>query len=131
MLQSSNIVQRGPITPLPADIAYKDRVVHQLNQVAPVTARSMFGGYGLYTEGVMFGLIAYQTLYFKIDGENKADYLEHEMAPFTYNRKGTPVEMSYYQLPATIFQDAEQLMHWVEKARAAAQRSKRGRRKKP
>ncbi|MEM8810448.1 MAG: TfoX/Sxy family protein [Cyanobacteria bacterium P01_G01_bin.38] len=116
--------------PAPDDIAHKDRVIHQLNQVAPVTARGMFGGYGLYTEGVMFGLIAYQTVYFKIDDGNRADYTAQGMEPFVYDRKGTPVEMSYYQVPPAIFKDAEQLIQWVENAKAAAQRSKRGRRKK-
>lgn len=116
--------------PVPDEIAHKDQVIHQLNQVAPVTARAMFGGYGLYTEGVMFGLIAYKTLYFKIDDGNRGDYIAEGMGPFVYDRKGTPVEMSYYQLPIAVFKDAKQLVQWVEKAKAAAQRSKRSRKKK-
>lgn len=108
--------------------AFKDKMVTVLNQVAPVTARSMFGGYGLYAEGIMFALIADTTLYFKVDSENQRDYEGAGMAPFTYVGKGKPMQMSYWQLPDAILADPEQLMTWVEKSLAAARRGKRGRR---
>ncbi|MDJ0705380.1 MAG: TfoX/Sxy family protein [Leptolyngbyaceae cyanobacterium MO_188.B28] len=103
---------------------FRDQVVSRLNTVAPVTARGMFGGYGLYLEGVMFALIAYKTLYFKVDDENRADYLAAETGPFIYNRNGKLIEMSYYQLPDAVFEDVEALAEWVQKAHAAARRSK-------
>ncbi|MEL7503827.1 MAG: TfoX/Sxy family protein [Cyanobacteria bacterium J06554_6] len=90
--------------------AFKDDTVAQLNQVAPVTARSMFGGYGLYTEGVMFALIADTTLYFKVDNENQPDYEASCMAPFTYQGKGKHIRMSYWQLPEKVMTDPEQLL---------------------
>ena len=116
--------------PPPETIAFKDRIVHQLNQVAPVAARAMFGGYGLYAEGVMFALIAYETLYFKVDDENRADYLESGMGPFLYERHGKPIQMSYYQLPETVLESPIELLSWVEKSQAAARRSKRPKRVK-
>lgn len=103
---------------------FRDQVVSRLNAVAPVTARGMFGGYGLYLEGVMFALIAYETLYFKVDDENREDYLAAETGPFIYNRNGKLIEMSYYQLPDAVFEDVEALAEWVQKAHAAARRSK-------
>jgi DNA transformation protein len=105
--------------------AYKDNLVEYLNQVAPVTARSMFGGFGLYTEGVMFALIAYETLYFKVDDGNRHDYEAAGMGPFVYNRNGKDMAMSYYQLPDEVYNDLGQLHAWLEKAAAAARRSKR------
>lgn len=101
-----------------------DRVLAQLNQVNAITARSMFGGYGLYLEGVMFALIAYDTLYFKVDDGNRDDYLTAGMSPFTYEGKGKPIQMSYYQLPESVFEDVSALAAWVEKAHAAARRAK-------
>ncbi len=50
-----------------------------LNQVAPVSARAMFGGYGLYCEGIMFALIAHATLYFKVDADNQERFTETGM----------------------------------------------------
>jgi DNA transformation protein len=101
-----------------------DRVVTHLNQVGAVTARAMFGGYGLYLEGVMFALIAYDTLYFKVDDSNREDFIAAEMAPFTYEGKHKPITMSYYQLPDTVLEDTPTLAIWVERAQAAARRAK-------
>lgn len=114
----------------PEALAFKDKVTHQLNQVAPVTVRNMFGGYGIYTEGIMFALIAYEILYFKVDAINRGDYSEAGMPPFIYERHGKPIEMSYCQLPDDVFEDPESLLQWVEKSVAAARRSKKPKKKK-
>ena len=105
--------------------AFKEGVVSHLNQVAPVTARGMFGGYGLYCEGIMFALIAYETLYFKVDDTNLSRFTTAGMEPFTYDRNGKAMTMSYYQLPAAIYDDLSLLYDWVESSVAAARRSKR------
>jgi DNA transformation protein len=107
--------------------AHKDTVVSRLNQVAPVTARGMFGGFGLYTEGVMFALIAYEIVYFKVDDGNRGDYEKAGMGPFIYHRNGKVTTMSYYQLPDQVYGDAGLLHDWVEQAAAAARRTKRKR----
>lgn len=117
--------------PSPEDIAFKETIVNHLNQVAPVTARSMFGGYGLYADGVMFALIAYETLYFKVDDDNRADYLDANMGPFMYERHGKPIQMSYYQLPEDVFANPIELLTWIEKAQEAARRSKKSKQRKP
>ncbi|MDX2228699.1 MAG: TfoX/Sxy family protein [Leptolyngbyaceae cyanobacterium bins.349] len=99
-------------------------VLHHLNQVAPVTARAMFGGYGLYTDGVMFALIADDVLYFKVDDSNREDFVAAGMQPFTYEGKDKPIQMSYSQLPPTVWDDAALLTVWLEKAATAAKRAK-------
>ncbi|MEM7769170.1 MAG: TfoX/Sxy family protein [Cyanobacteria bacterium P01_A01_bin.37] len=109
---------------MPSRSAYVDTIVQHLNQVAPVTARAMFGGYGLYAEGVMFALIAYDTLYFKVDDGNRQQYLDMGSEPFTYTGKGKPIQMSYYRLPENVSEDLEQLEIWVAASRYAARRSK-------
>lgn len=85
----------------------------------------MFGGYGFYMDGVMFGLIAHDTLYFKVDDGNRAYFLDEGMKPFTYDGKRRPVEMSYYQIPPTVFDDPGELAEWAERSLAAAKRSRR------
>lgn len=103
---------------------FRDAVVRHLNHVAPVTARGMFGGYGLYLEGIMFALIADKTVYFKVDEENRADFEGLGMSAFTYEGKGRPIRMSYYEIPPTVWPDLPMLAHWVEKAHAAGRRTK-------
>jgi len=84
----------------------------------------MFGGFGLYCDGVMFGLIADDRLYFKVDDGNRADYVEAGTGPFTYDGRGNPIAMSYYEVPDRVFAATEALAAWAEKALAAARRSK-------
>lgn len=103
---------------------FVDRVVAQLSLVCPAIARAMFGGYGLFVEGTMFGLIAYDILYLKVDEHNRADYVNLNMPPFTYTGKHKPIQMSYYQVPETVFNNLETLAVWVEKAIAAGRRAK-------
>jgi DNA transformation protein len=108
---------------MPGKSPFCDRVLATLNQVNAVTARSMFGGYGLYIDGVMFALIAYDTLYFKVDDDNREDYVAVGMSPFTYEGKNKPIQMSYYQLPEFVFQNVAELAVWVDKAHTAARRA--------
>lgn len=107
-----------------ASKAYCELVLQQLNQVAPVMARAMFGGYGLYINGLMVALIANDVVYFKVNDSNREDFLAAGMQPFTYKGKHKPIQMSYYQLPDTVWDDVESLMIWVEKAHAAARQEK-------
>lgn len=102
-------------------------VLQHLNQVAPVTARAMFGGYGIYANGVMFALIADDRLYFKVDENNRENFLALGMTPFTYEGKGKPVIMSYYQLPDSIWESPTLLLEWIETSAAIARRTRKKR----
>lgn len=84
----------------------------------------MFGGYGLFADGMIFALIAYNTLYFKVDDGNRSDYIEAGMPPFSYMGKNKPIQMSYFQIPETVWSNLEILAEWVEKAIAAGRRAK-------
>ena len=103
---------------------FADEVVGRLTPLGPVSWRRMFGGFGIYLDGVMFGLIAYDTLYFKIDDQNRPDYEQAGSQPFTYEGKRKPVEMSYWRVPDDVFGDIEAFAAWGEKAHAAARRAK-------
>ncbi len=72
----------------------------------------------------MFGLIGWNTLYFKVDDANRADFERAGMAAFTYQGKTRPVRMSYYQVPGDVFDNAERLAAWAADAVAAARRAK-------
>jgi len=101
----------------------------QLEPFGPVTIRSMFGGAGLFCDGVMFGLIAYDTLYFKTGDANRADYEDAGMGPFTYEGKAKPVAMSYHQVPADLLEDPDGLSEWASRAFDVALKLKKA--KKP
>jgi DNA transformation protein len=100
---------------------YKDFVTEQLEPLGPVRIRNMFGGAGVYLDDLMFGLIAGETLYFKVDERNRADYETEDMGPFVYEPpSGKSVAMSYYELPERLYDDPDELVQWARKALDAA-----------
>ena len=88
----------------------------QFSALGAITIRKMFGGAGIYLEDTMFGLIADDLVYLKVDTTNKKDYENAKMSPFTYQRKNKRIKMSYYEVPVDILEDQEQLKEWVSKA---------------
>ncbi len=107
-----------------SDREFADHVVGRLLPFGPVAARRMFGGFGVYLDDVMFGLIGWNTLYFKVDDANRGDFERAAMAPFTDEGKTRPVRLSYYQVPNDVFDDPERLAEWAAGAVAAARRAK-------
>jgi DNA transformation protein len=106
------------------DSEFVSYVVGSLQPLGPVTARRMFGGHGLYLDGVMFALIAYDMLYFKVDDGNRSAYAAAGLEPFTYTDKGKPIRMSYHEAPSEGFDDPDILCAWARDAYAAALRTK-------
>jgi DNA transformation protein and related proteins len=100
---------------------FRDYVLDQLRGVAPVTARPMFGGVGIYSRGTFFALIAQDVLYFKVDATTRKAYEERGSQPFNPFGKGT---MGYYELPEDILEDADELRKWMRAALAVARRKK-------
>jgi DNA transformation protein len=102
---------------------------HILDLLAPlgVRARSMFGGVGFFANDKMFGLIADDRLYFKVDPINRSDYEAAGSAPWVYESPGgRRMPMPYWGVPDHLLEDAGALQDWAEKAIAAANRSKPG-----
>lgn len=112
---------------------YVAHIVDLLQFIGPVESKSMFGGFGLFLEGLMFGLIANNELYLKVDGENRLDYEELGLQAFSFGKNGKEFKMSYYQAPEETMEDAELLSSWASNAYDAAMRAaakKAGKRKK-
>jgi DNA transformation protein and related proteins len=107
-----------------ADSEFVSYVVESLQPLGPVSARRMFGGHGIYLDGVMFALIAEDQLYLKVDDGNRAAYEAAGLEPFTYSGKGAPIRMSYHAAPGEGFDDPEVLCAWAREAYAAARRAR-------
>lgn len=111
---------------------YSDHIVDVLSDWAPVRARAMFGGFGLYRDDVIFALIADDDLYFKVDDTNRDDYERAGSAPFSYEMRGKPASMPYWRVPEEVIEDAEMLGQWATKAHAVGVRTRsKPRRGKP
>ena len=112
---------------------YVAHIVDLLQFIGPVESKSMFSGFGMFLEGLMFGLVAGNELYLKVDTQNLQDYEDLGLQAFSFEKNGRQIKMSYYQAPEEAMEDAELLSDWASNAYGAAMRAaakKGGKRKK-
>jgi len=110
---------------MPVSNDYVQYVLEQLARLGSVTSRRMFGGVGLYCEGLFFGLISDDTLYFKVNDANRPDYESRGMGAFRPFRDKPDVSMTYYEVPADALEDGDELVAWARKAVAIAEAPRR------
>jgi DNA transformation protein len=89
----------------------------------PIQAKRMFGGYGIYHDGLMFGLVIDNQLYLKSDAENLAFFEAQGLGPFIYNMKGKAVQLSYHQAPEAMLDERELAAQWARQSWDAALRA--------
>jgi len=106
---------------------FADYAVELLGAAGRVAARRMFGGYGLYCDGVMFALIADDVLYLKADERNRPELEGAGSAPFTYEAKGRRTIMAYWRAPDEAMESRELMAPWARSALDAALRAKAAR----
>jgi DNA transformation protein and related proteins len=104
-------------------------VVDLLQGVGPVYSRRMFGGFGLFLQGLMFGLITDNTLYLKVDDEIRADFDELGLQAFSYLKQGK-TKLSYFQAPEEAMDNPELMSEWGSKCYGAALRAAAKKRRK-
>ncbi|MEM7404334.1 MAG: TfoX/Sxy family protein [Pseudomonadota bacterium] len=109
-------------------VAYLEEVFRQFGAVR---ARRMFGGHGIYRDGVMFGLVADDVLYLKADAELRIEFEALGLEAFEYNKNGQPMKMSYFLAPDEIYEDEDAAKLWATRAFEAALRTKARKRAKP
>ena len=95
-------------------------VLEQLAGLGGVAPRRMFGGVGLYHEERFFGLIARDTLYFKVNDTNRLDYEARGMSRFRPFPDKPHWSMTYYEVPADALEDADECAAWARKSLAIA-----------
>jgi DNA transformation protein len=108
---------------MPAKNAYLDFVAEWLAPLGGIVSRSMMGGYILYCDGVVFALIAHNTLYLKADAETRPRFEALGLKPF-YPFEGK-ASMSYFQPPPEFFEDADAMLEWGRAAVDVGRRSKK------
>ena len=91
----------------------------------PVAVRRLFGGAGIYAEGVMFALVHQGAIYLKADDRNTGAFLREGLGPFTYaTREGARELASYRRMPDRLYDDPEELATCARDALGAARRSR-------
>lgn len=115
---------RKPSAPKPVSPLAKD-LPELLTGLGPIRVRAMFGGYGVSLDGRMFGLIADDTLYFKVDDHTRPEYQALGSAPFTYTypSDGRTLEMGYWKVPLEVMEHTPRLEAFARGALAVAIRA--------
>jgi DNA transformation protein and related proteins len=89
-----------------------------------VQVRRMFGGAGIYAEGVMFGLVSDGQIFLKANTANAQYFVREGCAPFEYGTKtGKRAIMSYWRLPDRLYDDPDELAQWAKKSLSIAHKS--------
>ncbi len=105
-----------------------DFLAHVLELMRPTAgstarARPMFGGHGLYADGIIVGIVIDDVVYFKADDGNRAEFADLGLAPFVYaTRHGDNYTMSYYRAPDNALDNASAMADWLRSAMGAALR---------
>ena len=102
----------------------RDFLIDLFADFGPVTIRRMFSGFGISADGTNFALALRAGLYFRADQHSIPQFEAEGSKPFSYQTRAKTVTVnSYWQLPARLFDDSEELADWARVALAAAQRA--------
>jgi DNA transformation protein len=95
----------------------------QLAPLGRVTMRRMFGKTGVFCDELMLGMVRDNTLYFRVDDDNRAAFKEAEsFPPLNYEKKGGTIDLAFWRAPERLFDDPDELVAWAQAALAAARR---------
>ncbi len=102
----------------------RDFLIDLFADFGPVTIRKMFSGFGISVDGVNFALALRAGLFFRADDQTIPQFEAEGSKPFQYQTSTKTVTVnSYWELPARLFDDSEELSDWARAALAAAQRA--------
>lgn len=110
--------------PIGASGAVVRHFIDLMDRFAAVRARAMFGGHGLYRDGVMFALLANGVLYLKVDDQTRAIFTKCNLRPFSFATKGRTVRLSYHEAPPQALEDSAEMAQWCALAWQAALRAR-------
>ena len=101
---------------MPVNRDYLQYLLEQLAQLPRVTSRRMFGAIGLYSDGVFFGIVDDDTVFFKVDDSTRERYVSRGSEPFRPYKDRPEVSLSYFQVPPEVLEDADELVPWARAA---------------
>ena len=104
---------------------FATHIVDLLDPFGPCEARRMFGGFGIFHQGLMFALIADANLYLKADAQTRELFEDEGCEAFSYYKKDKEYRLSYYLAPDEFFEDDVATLRWARLAFDAALRTPR------
>src|SRR5262249_14028968 len=106
-----------------ASDGFAEFVRDQLAPLGRITMRRMFGKTGVFCDGFMLAMVRDNTLYFRVDDDNRAAFKEAEaFPPLDYRKKSGPIDLSFWRAPERLFDEPDELVTWAQAALGAARR---------
>ena len=113
----------GGRTQVVASDSFAEFLREQLAPLGRVTMRRMFGKTGVFCNGLMFGMVTNDTLYFRVDDQNRVVFKEAEsVPPLNYEKQGHVIDLAFWCAPDRLLDEPDELVTWARAALAAAGR---------
>lgn len=107
---------------MPKDLAFLAHLDELLEPLGKISSKIMFGGHGIYCNGIIMGLVINRAFYLKVDDQTQVLFEKVGSKPFEYEMKSKHVSMSYWSAPEDAMESAEQMLPWARLAYASALR---------
>jgi DNA transformation protein and related proteins len=106
-----------------ASDSFAEFLREQFAPLGRVTLRRMFGKTGLFCDGLMFGMVRDDMLYFRVDDHNQAAFQEaRSFPPLNYEKQGNTIDLAFWRAPERLFDEPDEFLIWARAALAAARR---------
>jgi DNA transformation protein len=103
---------------------FKEFLEELFEPLGGTTIRRMFGGHGVFRDGLMFAILSDDLLYFRVDAITQPRFEAERSEPFMYEGKGRSVRLPYWRVPDWLFDEADAFLEWAQQSFAAARRAK-------
>jgi len=106
--------------------SFHDFVRELWADLKPIEIKRMFGGAGVFRDGLMFAMVIDDALWLKVDDAFKKELKAEGSAPFIWEPKtgprvGEKIDLGYWRLPDAALDDPDDAVKWGRKALAIAQ----------
>jgi len=106
-----------------ASDSFAEFLREQLAPLGRITVRRMFGKAGVFCDGLMFAMVTDDTLYFRVDDDNRETFKEAAAyPPLNYGKKGRIIDLAFWRAPERLFDEPDEFVAWARLALAAARR---------
>jgi DNA transformation protein and related proteins len=103
--------------------SFADFLHEQLSPLGRLSLRRMFGKTGVFCDGLMFAMVTDDTLYFRVDDDNREAFKEAaSFPPLNYAKGGELIDLSFWRAPERLFDEPDELVAWARAAMGAARR---------
>ena len=106
-----------------ASDSFAEFLREQLAPLGRLALRRMFGKSGVFCNGLMFAMVSDDTLYVRVDDQNRTVFAEAAATPpLNYQKGGRSIDLAFWRVPDRLLDEPDELVTWAKAALSAAHR---------